>query len=188
LDFELAFEDLLKAGRANEVRRKNFGRDLMSLIETYTERAYRDGLRDGGIADEALDGEDMDTLNGYILENRQYVRGITDTLYEGSGITDAQAIERPGMWFNKSIYPAYTAGLMSAARNGYFEWVYGDTEHCRDCRRLNGQIHRLKDYTKSGWLPKASHLECGGFNCKCNLVPRMGAKARGRFPTEKRAS
>lgn len=185
LDFEYDFENLLAAGRNDDLRRKNFGRELIGLIETYAERAYRDGLIDGGVADATLDDDDRDALNAVILDQRQYVRAITDRIYSEGGVSDAQAESKPAMWFSKSIYPSYLKGLESAARNGYFEWVYGDTEHCKDCRALNGQIHRLKDYSKSGWMPRASALSCGGFNCKCNLVPRPNAKARGRFPSTK---
>lgn len=182
LDFEYDFETLLAAARGDEIRRKNFGRELMGLIEKYTERAYKDGLTDGGVGDAVLDDEDMDALNAVILEQRSYVRGFTDTLYKGDGITDDLAGQKAAVWFNKSIYPSYLKGLQSAAKNAYFEWVYGDTEHCADCLALNGQVHRMRDYVKSGWLPKASKLKCKGFQCQCALAPRPGAKASGVFP------
>lgn len=187
LNFEYDFETLLDAARGDEIRRKNFGRELMTLIETYTEKAYKDGLMDGGVGDAILDDEDMDALNAVILEQRSYVRGFTDTLYKGEGVTDELATQKPAMWFNKSVYPSYLKGLQSAAKNAYFEWVYGDAEHCDTCRALNGQIHRLRDFTKAGWLPKSDKLACGGFQCKCVLIPRMNAKAFGTFPLATKA-
>lgn len=187
LDFEGDFEDLLASARGDEIRRKNFGRELMGLIEKYTERAYRDGLVDGGVGDAALDDEDMDALNAVILDQRSYVRGFTDKLYGGEGVSDELASQKPAMWWNKSVYPSYLKGLQSAAKNAYFEWVYGDTEHCKTCQALNGQVHRMRDYTKSGWLPKAEKLACGGFQCACSLIPRMNAKASGTFPSATKA-
>ena len=183
LGFEDDFEDLLIAARGDEIRRKNFGRELMTLIETYTERAYKDGLVDGGVGDAALDDEDMDALNAVILDQRSYVRGFTDTLYKGDGITDELATQKPAMWWNKSVYPSYLKGLQSAAKNAYFEWMYGDTKHCDTCQALNGQVHRMRDYTKRNLLPKSSALDCKGFQCQCSLIPRMNSKASGTFPS-----
>ena len=183
LDFEGDFEDLLAAARSDEIRRKNFGRELMGLIEKYTERAYKDGLVDGGVGDATLDDEDMDALNSVILEQRSYVRGFTDTLYEGEGVSDELAGQKPAMWWNKSVYPSYLKGLQSAAKNAYFEWVYGDAEHCNTCLTLNGQVHRMRDYAKRNLLPKSSALECKGYQCQCSLIPRLNAKASGVFPS-----
>ena len=166
-----------------EIRRKNFGRELMGLIEKYTERAYKDGLVDGGVGDATLDDEDMDALNSVILEQRSYVRGFTDTLYEGEGVSDELAGQKPAMWWNKSVYPSYLKGLQSAAKNAYFEWVYGDAEHCNTCLTLNGQVHRMRDYAKRNLLPKSSALECKGYQCQCSLIPRLNAKASGVFPS-----
>jgi hypothetical protein len=185
LDFENDFEDLLNAARGDEIRRKNFGRELMGLIETYTERAYKDGLMDGGVGDAALDDEDMDALNSVILEQRSYVRGFTDTLYKGDGITDELATQKPGMWFNGSIYPSYLKGLNSAASNNYFLWVMDHSkENCVTCIALEGQVHRMKDYVRTGFTPNSDKLECGkGKQCGCHLQPVMNAKASGVFPS-----
>lgn len=182
LDFEQTFEDILNGARSGDIDRRRFSTLVRGEIKRFIRLAFLDGLRDGGIEDAETDAEDEETIAGLIDAQSAFVTDLGDVLFKGEGISDEAATQRPAMWFNKSIYPAYTEGLMSAAANGYFEWVYGDTEHCSDCLALNGQVHRMRDYQKSGWLPKAGKLKCNGFNCACALVPRPGGKASGRFP------
>lgn len=181
LEFENTLEDIIAEARTGNLTRRRFGTILRNQIEVTGRKAFRDGLIDGGVADASMDDEDEETVQNITREQRQYVSGLQNQIYDG-GLTDEQAAAKPAMWFNKSIQPFYQAGLGSADKNGYYEWVYGDTEHCSDCLALNGQIHRMRDYQRTGWLPKASQLECNGFNCECNLVKRPGARARGRFP------
>jgi hypothetical protein len=90
------------------------------------------------------------------------------------------AKQKPAMWYNKSIAPAYQSALLSADKNGMYEWALGKAEHCSDCLRLNGQRHRMRDWKRKGLLPQSDVLECGGFNCKCSLN-KVNAKARGNY-------
>lgn len=179
--FEDAFTDLLTKGLEGTVTRRQWTGRLRSLLELNIYRAYLDGLKDGGIDDDPTE-DDTATINKLIKEQGQYISGLADALFkdEDTVISEAAAEQKPAMWFNKSVYPAYQAGLAAADANGLYEWVYGDREHCDDCRKLNGQRHRLKDYHRKGILPKSSDLKCKGFNCGCNLV-RTGGKARGNW-------
>lgn len=184
LDFEEALEAVITEARAGNITRVRFGNILRDVIRRFGRMAYIDGLVDGGVTGAELDEEDESNITSLTKEQSQYVTGLGDTLYKEGGISDEEAKQKPAMWFNKTIAPFYTAGLSSADKNGYYEWVYGDTEHCEDCRALNGQVHRLKDYERTGWLPKAEKLECKGFNCKCNLVRRDKGRAKGKFPAK----
>jgi HK97 family phage portal protein len=180
LDFEGAFDTLLNAGRSSEIDRRTFSNRLRTLLRVYARKAYVDGLTDGGIEDGELDSDDESELSSYIASQSQYISAISAVLYKEDGVTDAQADVKAAMWFNKSIEPAYHKGLLSADKNGVYEWVYGDTEHCEDCNAMNGQKHRLKDFAKRGILPKAGILACNGFNCECNLV-RSSGRMRGAW-------
>ena len=179
LDFENDFEDAIATARAGEMNRRRFGIVLRGLIAKYGRRAFEDGLVEGGVND-APDDDDRATIARLTAEQSAYVTNFADTLFSEVGISDAQAAGKPAMWFNKSIMAFFDAGLMSADKNGMYEWVYGDTEHCTDCRRLNGQRHRLKNWSKKNWLPQSSRLKCKGFNCKCKLVKRRG-EPRGSY-------
>lgn len=179
LDFENDFEDALAAARAGSVNRRRFGIVLRGLIAKYGRRAFEDGLLEGGVK-EAPDADDRATIANLTAEQSAYVTNFSAKVFSEGGISDALAATKPAMWFNKSIQPFNDAGLMSADKNGMYEWVYGDTEHCTDCRRLNGQRHRLKNWVKKNWLPQSSRLECKGFRCKCKFVKRRG-EPRGSY-------
>ena len=183
LDFEDAFEDLLRSAVAADIDRRRFGIRARAIISRAVRQAYLDGLEDGGVNRADLSNADSIRIRQITADQSVYVTNIGVRIFQDGKVTLAEVANKPSMWFNKSIEPAYQAGRLSANRNGYYEWVYGDTEHCSDCRTLNGQIHRLRDYHRSGWLPKADKLECKGFNCKCNLRKRTGVRARGRFPS-----
>lgn len=180
LDFENALEDLLAEIMAGGITKSRARVAFMNLIDVHGNKAARDGFADGGV-DAEPDADEQAEIDTLIREQRQYVNSLLSTLYsDEDSITAAMAEQKPSMWFNKSIYPIYTLALGLADRNGMYEWVYGATEHCDDCQRLNGQRHRMKDWTRRRLIPKADTLECKGFNCKCNLVRSTG-KAQGRF-------
>jgi HK97 family phage portal protein len=180
LDFENALEDLLAEIMAGGITKSRARVAFMNLIDVHGNKAARDGFADGGV-DAEPDADEQAEIDTLIREQRQYVNSLLSTLYsDEDSITAAMAEQKPSMWFNKSIYPIYTLALGLADRNGMYEWVYGPTEHCDDCQRLNGQRHRMKDWTRRRLIPKADTLECKGFNCKCNLVRSTG-KAQGRF-------
>gem|GEM_PF-2095882 len=180
LNFESDFEDILAEGRNGGLNRRRFGTLVRAIIAKYGRRAYRDGLIDGGIEDGDMDTEDFQAVDAIIAQQSAYVTNFADKVFK-EGLSDAMAYGKPEMWFNKSLYPMYEAGLASADKNGLYEWVLGNAEHCRTCLALNGQKHRMKEYVKRGLVPKSDKLECKGFKCACNLVRTTG-RAKGRFP------
>jgi hypothetical protein len=179
LDFEDGLEDLIAGARAKDITRNAFSRRLRALIGTAARKAYLDGLNDGGVQTDVLDDAEQLRFVQMLGEQSGYVTDFARTLYD-TGLSDAQAAQKPAMWFNKTIEPFYDEGVLSADRNGMYEWVYGDTEHCKDCLRLNGQVHRYKDWLAKGWQPASSRLFCKGFNCRCRLV-KTAERAKGRF-------
>lgn len=182
LDFENEFEALLDRARTENTDRRAFGATLRYFLNKFGKQAYLDGLQDGGVDTTELDSEDRDEIAVMLGNQSQYVTEFGSVLFKGDGITDYEAADKPALWFNKSITPMYQAGLLSADKNGLYEWVYGDTEHCETCRSLNGQRHRLKDYARRDLMPQSGALACGGWNCKCKLVKASG-KARGEWPS-----
>jgi hypothetical protein len=132
----------------------------------------------GGVEDEPTP-DDVSTIASMVAEQSVYITNLGETLFS-VGITDEQFAQKPAMWWDKSIYPFFLAGVASADKDGLYEFVYGDTEHCSDCLRLNGQKHRMSDWIESDMMPKSANLECGGWLCKCELVRSTG-RARGSY-------
>lgn len=181
IDFEDAFADLLDDALKGNITRRQWTGRLRSMIETYGYKAYTDGLRDGGV-DAEPDSDESAQIVQLVRDQSPYISGLADTIFkdENTVISAAIADQKPAMWYNKSINPFYQSGLASADGNSMYEWVYGDTEHCADCNRLNGQVHRMKDYTRKNVLPQSDNLACKGFNCKCKLV-KTANKANGSW-------
>lgn len=181
-DFFSAVSNVFEGAIDKSYSRAQFERQLYRLIRRYGERAYRDGLADGGVeldASEPLDREDMAALNKLIGEQTGYIGNVGDVLFN-EDVSDDITVNKPEMWWNKSVIPFYQAGLLSANGNGMYEWVVGKAEHCSTCLTMNGQVHRMREYSERGITPQASSLECGGYRCACSLKKTSG-RAKGRW-------
>lgn len=179
-EFVRALTDLIQAGMNSDVNRRRFGTVLRANLSRLGRKAYQDGLDDGGagVGDDGLSEDDLAEIATVLAEQNTYVAPFADSIFSG---TQVNAEARATMWANKSLDAFYQRGLLSADRNGLYEWRLGSTEqHCDDCLRLNGQKHRLKDWHKKGWIPRSQKLACKGFNCDCDLFSTKG-RASGRY-------
>ena len=80
-------------------------------------------------------------------------------------------------FWTRSIEAAGAQGVASAQANAMGTWVYGDTDHCSTCLKLNGQRHRVKWFVSKGYIPRepgSDTLECNGFRCQCRVVDDKG--------------
>lgn len=159
--------------------RRAFGVTLRSLLKNYGVQAYKDGMAQGGVYVDTLDPEDMTDATRVFIEQAQYVNGLADDVFKTKVITPETVQNRAMMW-GKSLQQFNDAGLVSASANAMYMWQVGLTEHCKDCLRLNGQVHRIRTWKTHNWMPRSSRLSCHGYRCACSLV-RTTEKARGRF-------
>jgi hypothetical protein len=179
--FMARFVDAVSNALAGQYTRRQFGVILLDRLRAAARDAYFDGLEAGGVVRADFSAEDLQALNQWLKEQSQYVNSFARRVYD-QGLSDAQVTLHANLWANKSLRGAYQLGEYSANRNGSYQWRLGDTdEHCRDCLRLNGQVHRLRDWMRKRWMPGSEKLECKGYNCDCQLVEVPGVKARGRF-------
>jgi hypothetical protein len=161
------------------IGRYSFGIRMRNLLKDYGYTAYRDGMAAGGVFVDELDPDEESDYQNIFVDQAGYIPSFSDDIYVTKAVTLNNMDMRVNMW-GKSLQAFTDSGLVAADANGMFEWRYGMTEHCPDCLRLNGQVHRMKSWYASGWLPRASTLSCKGFNCKCQLV-KTNLKAQGRF-------
>jgi hypothetical protein len=82
-------------------------------------------------------------------------------------------LERAVLW-GATILGIEAMGQLFRADDPFWRWQYGETEHCSDCVRLHGQVHRASEWLASGWSPKSPSLECHGYRCQCALIPADG--------------
>ena len=61
------------------------------------------------------------------------------------------------------------------------EWILGDTKHCPTCEALNGIVAYAKEWLDMDIHPQRPpnvRLSCGGWACKCQLIPTSKRKTR----------
>jgi hypothetical protein len=179
LDFEGDFEDMLKAAASGSMDRRRAGVVGRALLSKFIRQGFTDGLVKGGVT-EPPDNEDMNTIATLVSNANGFLTRLLDTIYQ-DGLTDIQIASKPAQWWVQSVQPAYLEGQGSADKNGMYEWVLGMTEHCDTCKRLAGQIHRMKDWLRKQFYPGSPKLDCHPGPCGCKFVRRPGARASGRF-------
>lgn len=159
---------------SGEISKPAFAIRMRAALSKYGRAAYIDGLEAGGVEATALEGDDSDAFAAILAAQSGYVtdarRGITD--FNG----DAKA--RAKLW-EASLNEFYFGGVMSSDKNGMYKWEVSAAEHCDTCKRLNGQVHRLKDWMAKDLRPKSSELDCK-MGCKCELKKTTG-RARGSY-------
>jgi len=179
--FVIMLQNAIQVARGGTGNPRVFRIQLREMLRQYSREAYQDGLEEGGVDRGDMDERDDQALRQWLVEQAGYVDTFAQRVYAGE-MSERAARVHAEMWANKSLRGAFQLGKASAAWNMPHRWELGNTiEHCRDCLRLNGQIHRMRDWRTRGWYPGSDQLECGGFNCGCQLVPVPGEKARGRF-------
>lgn len=181
-EYQRNVEVIMTAAKEGSVNKASFGIRMRSALNTYGRAAYLDGLNDGGVevaSFDELSTEEKDSVAGLLAANSSYITDAANKIFGADGVFIGTPDGRASLWGNKSLQEFYDNGLLSADKNGMYEWKYGDTEHCDDCKRLNGQRHRLKDW-HARIMPKSSALKCKGFNCKCELSKTRGS-ARGSY-------
>lgn len=162
-----------KAGCASRIR---------GVIVRFGKRAYQDGMEDGGVDSGELDEDDLLKIADDNVWDSLFVSRLVDEIYSAGGLKGSPEY-RASLWIS-TLNRFYYDGLASANKNGMFEFVGDDgVENCADCRRLKGQKHRMKDWTKKKLRPGIDHenFECGTWepNCVHTLEKTTGRASGG---------
>lgn len=153
-----------------------------AALQSYGGDAYNEGLKDGGLDPTDADEQKRNRrIAEWLAMQNSYIDKFVNEVIEG-GIEGAAVKQRGELWVNKSIRSIYYVGLNDSAGQRFARWKIGATlKHCQTCLSLNGQVHRVSEWMKSGYLPGCTCLECKGFNCDCGMELTTGP-ARGRLP------
>lgn len=111
----------------------------------------------------------------------QSIRNISSDLYGSRYATNEMAAyTRIEGWLNLASGLEYL-GQTYRADDPFLQWVYSVMkEHCRDCVRLDGQVHRASEWRAAGWLPRDWRLDCHGIHCGCTFI-QVSGPAKGGF-------
>lgn len=184
IDYEIALTEIA-ADVFNRARsRADAERAIDRLIAERAEDVYAEGLAEAGDGEVELTDQDRETIREWVLDQQSYSGGLADAM--AAVVREPDLDTRRGM--ERAIFErlkTWVASLRvlggkakaSALANRMVTWIYGDTDHCRTCERLNGKRHRLSWFTSREYIPQepgSGSLECGGWRCQCVLVDDDG--------------
>lgn len=180
-EFKSTFTSTLTLAANGRLARNQAENLLLAALLNAGEKAFTDGLREGGV-DDPIDEEDQQRIQDFVSDSIDYLDPLLDAVFAGQ-LSPDQISQRADMWVNKGLASMLSAGRLSADRNGMYEFYGTDgKESCPDCKRLKGQIHRYKDWERKKLVPgvDTDNYECKGFNCQHRLR-RVAGKAVGSW-------
>lgn len=170
------FASAIAAGNDDDMSRRRFGTVGRALLTKYGRQSVLWGLREGGVEVDAIEGSDQQAFNSWLAQASKDITKLGTQVYSQTLTTDG-VMHHVEMFINKSLTEAFNIGLLSADKNGLYEF-YGDDgdESCGDCKRLKGKKFRLRDWVASDYLPssRSCKLACGGFRCQHGIRKTTG--------------
>lgn len=195
---ELSVVDFKRSIRA-QVRSLLFGHtdefgftdNMLSAMERAFERAWQEGAADCGIGPDERTAEEATALNNYVNTQATFIPGFArritqardDALANDEKITQntGGVLSQASMWANRYNEVVSMAKTMACGDKKQI-WVLGPTEHCGDCSKLAGKVKRGSVWVAADIRTQSPRLECGGFNCQCQLKPTDAKATPGRLP------
>jgi len=178
-DVQAAIEDgvgrvTTKAGTASRIR---------GAIVRFGKRAYQDGLEDGGVDPDELSEDDLLVIADDNVADSQFVSDLVNEIYSEEGLKGTPEA-RAALWIS-TLNQFYYDGIASADKNGMYEFVGDDgVENCNTCKKLKGQVHRMKDWMKKELIPGKDHdnFECGTWEPNCaHYLEKTTGKSKGNW-------
>ena len=172
---------------AGDMEAGEFIDEMIRLIEGQMRRAWNEGMRNVGLDPKtdmtpAFEAELQGIINGEFEHVLGFAESVEAAAAQGKPVDPFRS--RVDMWSNRYNDVVNRAQVATKPEQRY-RWVYGDTDHCSTCLGLNGIVATGTDWTRSGYQPQSPpnyRLECGGWNCQCQLVPTSEPITPGGIP------
>lgn len=184
-EYESRLSEFVRRGLSGFYSQKEFATRHTVLINELALQAFYDGMKAGGIEDpkDEITDEESEMVDEWLSEQISHIAEFALAVSDASKAKgeDKQAAQdaidnRLSFWV-RSMETLQTMGEASAQKNMMVTWRYGETEHCETCQSLNGKRRRWGWFTERGYIPQepgSDTLECGGYNCQCQLVSDKG--------------
>lgn len=159
---------------------------IMDELQQGGREAMLDGMKRAGRRRPAIDDSMERELASWLARQRPLVRRFIGDV-QNDKFSDKEITRKGLVWANSSLEEMLYRGMIAGKPRKLWKWrINASKENCRTCLGMNGQVHLMQSYIKSGLVPKSSILVCGGFECGCRLsaVP-PGTKAKGRLSAVK---
>lgn len=169
-DFRAGIRSAVRAYWNGDFNIVDFISAMTTTIRRGYTRAWYDGAQNVGILPTELTAEELNLLEGEIINSSSYIYGFADDIERGSKANGGKLnplLGRAEMWANRYDMIVSEA-MQSASRNVKLKWVWNpNKEHCADCLRLNGRVYRASIWRKWNLSPRMHNLACGGWRCGC---------------------
>jgi hypothetical protein len=145
---------------------------LTTAVGEYLREAWYLGADKCGVAPAELTSLEESELLNFVLTQQAFAGRFIRTVYQGrraAGGDLGPFLSRSTLWANR-YHHARQLGMQMACADKKMRWVLGPTEeHCPDCSKAAGRVHRASIWKKYGWEPGSKRLACRGFNCQCEF-------------------
>lgn len=174
--YQKAMERVVKKFYDSKIDETQFLDGMITLVEDQFGRAFREGLRAGGV-DPLTDmrPEWRAMLQARIQSEMEYIIPFAEAIIKARGNPAAlpALLARVSLWANR--YPEIADWALSLVYDGNMIWVLGATEqHCSTCSGLHGIVAHISEWQAARVVPQNAPnpmLECGGWRCDCRLKP-----------------
>ena len=167
----------------------DFYEGMITSLESGVTLAFHAGLKDCGIEPEDMSPAEQGALIYNMRFEALWIEGFARAIDEGSKANGGKLtplFDRAEIWIGRWVGIRSEARAMACADQP-LEWVLGPSEEsCPSCSKLAGKVKRASWWYDNGILPRvhaAWYLACGGWRCKCELVPTKKPLSRGRMPS-----
>jgi len=160
---------------------------MSTAINYHIRQAWAAGSKECGIFPNEYSQPERVALEQAINYELQWIDGFAAAIEEGSKANGGKLgplMARAAIWTGRWEGIRSQAMAMACA-DKKLKWVYGDTQHCSSCAKLNGKIKRASYWNERGILPRvhgADYLSCNGFRCRCVLQPTDEPASKGPLP------
>lgn len=170
---------LIEAARANETKRKAWASDMRTLARRSGLDTVFDAFADAENPIESIPQSMLTIFRAWQAETSDYITNFGSELFKEGGISDAEVPIRVDMWGNKSLDDLYYTAFREAGATIEAVWKLGSTEeHCDTCKSRDGEAKTVDEWGKIGF-PRDRRLDCGGWQCDCDLFNKKTGKRIG---------
>lgn len=183
-DFQRGIRAAMRGLWSGQTTRGDFVFSMDGAIRRGYRQAWIAGMRECGVRFADVTQEELTELENMTASNFSYILNVADWIEDGRQRSDGGLLraiyQRANLWVNRYNAVRDKAKSMACA-NQPMIWILGETDHCRSCSALSGQVRRNNTWDTIV-RPQSQELECGGYRCQCQLVPTTQNVTRGRLP------
>lgn len=125
--------------------------EMIRLIEGQFGRAWNEGMREVGFDPKRMSAADRASLQGRIDKEFEFIldfaQQIDNAAAEGKPVDAFR--QRVKLWTNRYNEILNDAKMRFGGKKR-LEWIYGDTQHCKTCEKLNGIVATARAWNASG--------------------------------------